>query len=582
MVKVEDIPFRNIPHQSSLFLNYIDFAPRALRFYSNAPKMENLVDSAKDLTASWQFPRARMAPILRRQNASYGGDPETAKNIDSLEEADCVAVLTGQQVGLFTGPIYTVYKALTAIQIAEELKNRGIRAVPVFWMETEDHDLPEATRRTLTSGDRSPSVTDYQDMLFRDAGVPQGSVGRMQFPENIRHVVQDYVNRLPDTAWKQEIRLQLESAYRPGNTFAQSFAQLLSGIFRGLGLVLFDPQDRDAKQLARGIFQKALRDADAIRASLLKRNAELRSAEFHAQVSVLEGSTVLFYFQDGRRCSLEKKGSEFSLKNGDRHFSTGELLDCAQQSPERFSPNVLLRPIIQDHLFPTIAYVGGSAEVAYFAQIDVLYKRWNRPMPVIWPRNSFTLIEPEISVEMDRLGIGVQDCFRERQAVIEKVLRGSGLSQAAIGLEELREHLDQGLDGIRPEIRAVDPTLATALETARRKILHNVQRIKSQVVRLEAAKNSAISSALDPLMNHCCPNQKLQERELGIQHFWIRHGSSVLDIIRSSLDFECFSHRVLHLPPATEAMGDLSDRGSKDSRIKGSKGSRYGEAKGRG
>ena len=264
--------------------------------------------TAKDILTNLQFPRAEIASILRRQNESYGSDSETMRNIDSLQEPDCVAVLTGQQVGLFTGPLYTVYKALTAIQIAEELNMRGIRAVPVFWMETEDHDLPEATRRTVTPADHSLRVTDYQDMLFKDDGVPRGSVGRMQFPANIRRVVEDYLNHLPDTRWKPEVRVQLESACKPGATFAQSFAQLLSRHSPRFGFDPFDPQDPEAKRLARGIFQKALRDADILRAALLTRNKDLEAAGFHAQVGILENSTVLFYFQNGARYALGKKG----------------------------------------------------------------------------------------------------------------------------------------------------------------------------------------------------------------------------------------------------------------------------------
>ena len=250
----------------------------------------------------------------------------------------------------------------------------------------------------------------------------------------------------------------------------------------------------------------------------------------------------------GRATLLEKKDAGIFLKGKDSQFSLDALLQCAEDSPEKFSPNVLLRPLIQDCLFPTLTYVGGSAEVAYFAQIEVLYKLWKRPMPIIWPRNSFTLIEPEISAAMDQMGIDVSDCFRGKQFLIEKVLRDSGLSDAASNVEALREHLDQGLTAIRPEIQMVDPTLATALDTARRKILYNVQRLKSQVVRLEATNNSMISDTIDLLMNSCYPNHKLQERELGIQHFWIHRGSSVTSAIRSSLDIRCFSHRVLRLP----------------------------------
>ena len=548
MTTVEDIPFRNIPHQSLLYLNYLDFSPDVLRFYQDAPTLENLECAAKNILANPQVPREEIASILRRQNEGFGSDSETMRNIDSLEEPDCFAVLTGQQVGLFTGPLYTIYKALTAIQIAEEIKRRGIRAVPVFWMETEDHDLPEATRRTLTLADHSLRVTDYQDILFKDDGVPRGSVGRLQFPANIRQVVEDYLNHLPETPWKQEVQIQLESSCKPGTTFAQSFAQLLSAMLRGSGLILFDPQDPAAKRLTRGVFQGALRDADILRTALLARKKDLEAAGFHAQVSILENSTVLFYYQDGERYALEKKDGQFFIKGSDDHFSLDALLQCAEESPEKFSPNVLLRPLVQDCLFPTLTYVGGSAEVAYFAQIEVLYKLWGRAMPIIWPRNSFTLIEPEISAEMDQLGINLQDCFRGKQFLIEKVLRGSGLSEATSNVETLREHLDQGLTEIRAEIRTIDPTLATALDTARRKILHNVQRLKSRVVRLESTKYSMISNAIDLLMNSCYPNQKLQERELGIQHFWIHHGSSLANEIRSSLDVRCFSHRVLRLP----------------------------------
>lgn len=564
MAKIQDIPFRSIPHQSSLFLNYIDFAPEALRFYRSAPTMDNLVQTANALAANLEFPRSEIASILRRQNESFGCDPATMRNIDSLEKPDCIAVLTGQQVGLFTGPVYTVYKALAAIRIADELQSRGFRAVPVFWMETEDHDLPEATRRTLLSADGSLRVTDYQEMLFKDTAAPRGSVGRMQFPENVGQVVQDYWKHFPDTDRKQEVRMQLESAYRPGATFAQAFAVLLAEILRGSGLILFDPQHPDAKRLASGIFQKALRDADAIREALLERGRDLETAGFHTQVSILENSTVLFYFQDGSRYALERKDSGFCLKNGDGYFSADVWIRRAEQSPDTFSPNVLLRPLIQDHLFPTVAYVGGAAEVAYFAQIEVLYRRWNRPMPVIWPRNSFTLLEPGICAELDRLGIDVVDCFRGKQHVAEKALRGPGFSEVVSSLSELQAHLDQGLSEIRPEIQSVDPTLATALETAKRKMLYNVQRLKSKTVRMETAKDSMVSKSIDLLMHHCFPNQKLQERELGIQHFWVRYGSCVLDAIRSSLAVECFSHRVLHLPPADGVKWELANNRSED------------------
>jgi bacillithiol synthase len=339
----------------------------------------------------------------------------------------------------------------------------------------------------------------------------------------------------------------LESTYAPGSTFALSFARLITRLFRGSGLILFDPQDTEAKRLASTIFQKALNEADTLHAALMRRNQELHAAGFHAQVSVAENSTVLFFFAEGERRALERRSSGFGLKSSERAFSLEELMEHADRNPELFSPSVLLRPLIQDYLFPTVAYVGGSSELAYFAQIEVLYTLFERPMPLIWPRNSFTLLEPEIAVEMDRLEIGIQDCFQEIQHVLEKTIRNSRFSETLTHLEELHERLDRVLTEIRPEVQAIEPPLVQALETARRKILHNIQRLKAQVVRLAGMQNSSSLNAVDLIMSHCYPNQNLQERELGYLHFLARHGHSLLDTIHNGMEVGNFAHRVLRL-----------------------------------
>jgi len=554
MTTVQEIPFQGIPHQSALFLSYVEFSPLALQFYQYAPTIENLERAVRTGSAEPTVRRADLAFILRRQSEAFGCDPATRENIDELEKNGSVAVLTGQQVGIFAGPLYTIYKALTAVQLARTLKERGIRAVPVFWMETEDHDLAEVLARTSLDTNSAIHSVDYGRILYGNAEAPKGSVGSLQFPVNIRDAVRDFLSRLPDSRWKPEIRRQLESTYRPGSTFAQSFGELLSHILRGTGLILFDPHDTEAKRLISGLWQQAVLQSDLIHDALVKRKTELESAGFHAQVSVPENSTVLFFYEGQARRARERRGPDFALKNGSRVFSRDTLLRCAEQTPEKFSPNVLLRPLVQDALFPTVAYVGGSAEVAYFAQIEVLYRIFGRPMPVIWPRDSFTLIEPPIAAEMDRLGIGIQDCFQDKQQLLEKVLRNLGLSKASSGVAELRAILDKGLTDIQPQLQSVDPTLARAAETARRKILHNVGRLKSRVARMEAARDARVTDTVRLLANNCYPNGILQERELSIQHFWARYGPSVLEDIRYSLRPEAFTHHVLC----------LSERGSEE------------------
>jgi bacillithiol synthase len=547
MPSVTHVPFRNIPNQSALFLDYLDLSTQALRYFPCAPTLKNLVQTAQNRIANLQFDRPKITSILRRQNESFGCDSATLFQIAELERPDCFAVFTGQQVGLFAGPLYTVYKALTAIHLAEELKKHGIRAVPIFWMDTEDHDLAEVTHQVVIGAGQSVQAINYRNILFGNAELPPRSVGSIRFTESVERAVDDYVRRLPDSKWKGEVQIQLESTYKPGSTFAQSFAHLLSQILSGSGLIFFDPLDAEAKRLASGVFHRALCDADAIHAAVVQRNRELEISGFHSQVSVQENSSVLFYIDEGKRCALERRKAGFGLKNRDKNFGLEDLLDCLERAPENFSPNVLLRPLVQDHLFPTVAYVGGPAELAYFAQIETLYALFGQPMPVIWPRNSCTLLEPEVTEAMNRLRIDFLDCLSEKNVILERALHNAGHLKASDRIQGLQEHLDRLFTEISPEVRALDPSLVRALETARKKILHNFQHLRTHVIRSEGNQASSVLDSVDLLMSHCFPERRLQERELGIHHFLARRGPSLLGAIRSTMGAANFAHHVIQL-----------------------------------
>lgn len=550
MPTFQDISFRDIPRQSALFLSYLDFSPEALRFYTHAPTLENLAKHSSILSAGPPFPRSEMVSILRRQNESYACESQTMRHINELESPDCVAVITGQQVGLFGGPLYTVYKALTAVAIAQRLRSMGIPAVPVFWMETEDHDLAEAARCTVYGPNSAPQVVDYREILWTEKHIPPRPVGSIPLPESISSAVRHYMGYLPDSLWLPGARFLLESSYRPGTAFAQAFARLMARVLTGSGLILFDPRDPQAKRLASPLFRRVLLESDAVRAALLERNHQLESAGFHPQAVVTDNSTLLFLIEEGERHALEKRGSDFGIKHGDRLYSLDELVRLAEQAPEKFSPNVLLRPLVQDLLFPTAAYVAGSSELAYFAQVRALYSHLGRPMPAIWPRNSFTLLDPEIASWMDRFRVDLRDCFRGRQFLVEKALENSGYSASLDIAESLRKRLDEALTEIRPEIGAIEAPLSQALDTARRKILHNARRLKSRLARLEASHNDLVSRGVDLMLHSCCPNGNLQEREFSLHHFLARHGPPVVDAIRLAADVGNFNHRVIRLEDA--------------------------------
>ncbi len=544
---IKDIPYSQIPSQSALFLQYLEHNPKALRFFRHAPSFEILCSDLRDRILRGDFPRSEVISILRRQNESYGCASKTLDRIRELENPDCVAIVTGQQVGLFTGPLYTIYKALTAIHLADTLRNREIPAVAVFWMETEDHDLEEVTHTTVLDSDDSVRIMNYRDILFTDVSPSARPVGSMPFPDSIGNVVRDFAGHLPRSKWKPEIAALLERTCHSGATFVQSFARLLTDILKDSGLILFDPADSDTKPLVSHIFRWALDNSDAIRTSLVDRDRELESAGFHSQVHVSEKSTVLFHIENQERQALERHPQGFALKNTNRILSLQKLQDRLAGNPETFSPNVLLRPIIQDTLFPTLAYVGGPAEVAYYAQIEVLYSLLKKPIPVIWPRESFTLMEPSVRNSMLRLGIEVGDCFEGIQALKEKALHHSGSGTSGARIEALIRKVDKILAGIGPAVKDLDPSLPHGLDTARSKILHNLRRLKSRVDAIEGNADSSVLKAAGLLMNHCLPNRNLQERELNIFHFLSSRGPAVLDAIRSGIRTSGFFHHVLQL-----------------------------------
>jgi bacillithiol biosynthesis cysteine-adding enzyme BshC len=543
------VPFPKIPHQSELFLDYLAQSPKALAFYRRPPTAESFERAAREDLPRMTIPRREIAAILRRQNETFGSDSRAMDHIQELEETDCAAIVTGQQVGLFTGPLYTIHKAFTAIRVAAGLRSRGIQAVPIFWMDSEDHDLAEVTRVSILGPESVPQTLDYRPLLFQatDQNEKARAVGSIPFPSSIQEATEQYLASLAGSPWQNEVRSQLQSTYRPASTFAESFGRLMARLFGDLGLVLFDPQDRDAKRVLSNLIERSVRESRQINERLLARNSALQDSGYHTQVSVLENSTVLFLHDEGERKALTRLDSGFGLKNSDTRFTESELARLAQAAPENFSPNVLLRPLVQDHLFPTIGYVAGPSEIAYFAQIQVLYELFGRPMPVIWPRASMTFLEPQTSAEMKAAGLGFEDCLQGKHHVVERLITANNDSNTTLMLQKLREALERELQELRPEMEAADPSLGPALETARRKILHQVEALQTKFVHFEARHNRVILEKADFLLNNCYPNKNLQERELGINYFFARHGPSFMAEIYSQVEPESFVHKVISI-----------------------------------
>ncbi|MGH9641047.1 MAG: bacillithiol biosynthesis cysteine-adding enzyme BshC, partial [Terriglobales bacterium] len=363
------VPFRQIPHTTRLFLDYLSNTPSVQQFYPRSPLFSEWLKDEASRVQYDQQRREKVSEILARQNRDWGSSERTHANIERLRRG-AVAAITGQQVGLFGGPLFSIFKALTAVKLAAEATAAGVDCVPVFWLATEDHDLAEVNHISLASEQGPP-----EPLAVETNAVPDAPVGTIKFGPEINPVVERAAALLGDS----EVTAWLRESYRPGETLGSSFARLFARLFAEWGVILLDPADPAFHVLAKPLFREVIERAPELDEALLARGKAIEAAGYHQQVKVTAATTLLFEVKNGARTAMRRNtkanGNGADFISGHERLSRQQLLGRIEQSPENFNPNVLFRPVVQDYLLPTLAYTGGAAEVAYFAQVGVVYEK---------------------------------------------------------------------------------------------------------------------------------------------------------------------------------------------------------------
>ncbi len=530
-------PLARMPHASRLLADYLENFSRLSDFYAHPPSREGVLEAARRADISPQM-REPVAQVLREQNERYGADPSVEKNLERFRRG-AVAVVTGQQVGLFGGPAYTVYKALGAVRLAQELTESGVEAVPVFWMATEDHDLAEVNQcfwATHTGFERV-------DLPFPKE-VEGRPVGDVALPEDVAATVETLCGRLegPSTP---SITRALQGSYRPGETLASAFGRLMRQLFAGRGLLLIDPTDGRLRRLVVNLYQAALDSCDGFGKELLDRSERLSLDGYHAQVRVTGESTLLFWEIDGRRFPVECRDGR--VHAGESHFSPEEFRKTLTDAPERASGNVLLRPVVQDALLGTAACIGGPAEIAYFAQAEVVYRRLGVPMPAILSRPGFTLVTRTLERLFSKYHLSIADVFQGRQhlraAMERESLPGDLLERFTDGEAKLRGVLE----GLRDPLARLDATLSGALETVERKILYQYTKLHEKAGRALGARNGVLDRHEGLLIDLLHPHHELQERALSFLPLLAWQGLPLMDALERLASPEAGQHIVVSL-----------------------------------
>src|SRR6202050_799926 len=420
-VKAQCLPFSQIPHTTRLFADFLAYPPSVLPFYPHSPHFSEWSKTEASALRYDASRRERVSTILERQNKSWDASPQTLANLSRLR-AGAAAIVTGQQVGLFGGPMFAIYKALTAVKLAEEATAAGIDAVPVFWLASYDHDLAEVNHVSIPGPDGL-----LRTLTTWSHGVASAPVGNVLLGEEILPAVEEAAALLGDSEASQWLR----ESYRPGETLGTAFARLFARLFGTWGVILLDASDAELHRVAAPIYRAAIERAEELDAALLNRGQALEKAGYSQQVKVTSSSVLLFAMHEGARTAIHRRVSgggsgtaaEFVIggEPGAEKLSSGELQDRVASAPENFSPNVLLRPVVQDYLLPTLAYTGGAAEAAYFAQVGAVYEMiLGRVTPII-PRFSATLVESKVQRWLQKYDITVPDTFQGTEALGQKL-----------------------------------------------------------------------------------------------------------------------------------------------------------------
>jgi bacillithiol biosynthesis cysteine-adding enzyme BshC len=533
------VSYNQVPKPSALFLDYLYHFERVAPYFGASPSdFQNYTARAAEISLSPEK-RSELAAILKKQNQSFGASELALANIARLARPETFAVVTGQQVGLLSGPAFTLYKALTAVHLAQWLSEQGLPSVPVFWLATEDHDLQEVAR-TATFDE------EYNLIELGDSGKRPSArcpVGQVELSEEVVQALEQLETHLPPGEPRERLLEDLRACYQPGRRWGEAFGCFMARLFGRWGVVLLDPLDDAIHPLSVSVYEAALHKAAELRARLRERSEALVRAGYHAQVHVAKDSTLLFATHNGDRVAVTERGGEFVL-DGTRKASLAEMQARARNQPLDLSPNVLLRPVVQDTLLPTVAYIAGPSELAYLGQAQVLYSAFGRPMPVVFPRAGFTLLDRRIPRILEKYNLSVHDVWQGEEHLTRRIA-AAGLAE---GWSERFDASERELAGIlgrlRGDISALDPTLLDTLQNAEEKIKYQMGRLRGKVSRAALQRSELLARHAQSLLRFLAPHKNLQEREVTGVYFLGRAGYELLDRILSQIQTHSSDHQI--------------------------------------
>jgi len=530
---------------TALFVDYLNDFEKVKDFFAADFKNKNEWKKVIDRVLAKHADRSTLVRVLTEQNKQNHCGIKTLANIDLLGNENSLAIVTGQQIGMCTGPLYTIYKAVTAIKLAEELSAQipEYNFVPVFWVEGEDHDFGEINKINLITVEGQIEKVEY---LY--GGKPfernPGAVGSLTIDSYAEKFLDEVQSKLQETEFKSQLFASLRGHYRAGATLGKAFTGLMNQLFEDSGLVFLNPNDAELKKLLKPVFSKEIAEVTKTSQIVIERSAKLEE-HYHAQIKAK--SLNLFMFHKGGRYLIEPRENDFSLKGTRQFFSKEELNNIVENSPELISPNVVLRPICQDTLLPTAVYVGGPSEIAYFAQLQPVYEFFGLQMPIVYPRASVTILEEKIKTILEKYQIDVTEVWSDIDPLLIRIAEQVSEVKVDGLFEHLQNRIKEAIAESRFGIQQIDTTLSGAIDSTLARFESQLGVLKEKTQAAQQRRQDVTLKQIQRVAANIFPNANFQEREFNVVYYLNKYGPDFVKWLGGEIVIDRFQHQVIEL-----------------------------------
>ncbi len=507
-------------------------------FFAGNPADEDAWRAAIARAHAAVRPRADIADEVVAQQRRWLAPDAALESAARLRDARTVAIVTGQQAGLFGGPLYTLLKAITAIALAADVRRRhGVPAVPVFWVEDEDHDWNEVAGCTVLDGEFTPRTIALPPL----PGAGTRPVAAVQLGDAALPAIDALAGTLARTEFTPALADDLRQAYT-GVTMSEAFGRWLLRTLGAHGLIVFDAANPALKRFVKHLFAEEIGHPGTTARLAAEAGNALVARGYHSQVTAAEDTVALFHL-DGERAPMQRAGEGVLV--GGTARGKAELLKEVDERPAAFSPNVLMRPIVQDSLFPTVAYVAGPNELAYLAQLRAAYERFGVPMPLMFPRASATLLDSSSARFLARAGVPFEALARNDESALNQLLEQQLPPEVERAWEQARDAVTGGMQGLIAALPGVDPTLQGAARSALGRMTHDLETLHGKIVHAAKRRDETLRRQFAHVQALAFPGGEPQERVLGFVYFLNRYGPALVERLLADLPLEMGQHWVM-------------------------------------